>query len=320
MQAGRPLTGPHDRIAAPWAHGRIEAVGRGNGVDIAIGVSQDPIVTSAVNVQDIVDLDDSLISTAKSPLTPTAVTLDERLVRVLRAEGARSVGQIATALGVGEATVRRSLRRLSREGRVIRTYGGALLAGERFADRLSTTGPSADARRAIGAAAAALVPDGATVVLSSGSTVLELARRLHDRRLTVITNAIDVVTVLADGPDIRVVLLGGTLLSQSRSLVGHLTDLATRDLRADFVFMGASAVHLEHGFMTEDIGEIQTDRALRAIASECVILADASKLDRVAPGFLFEFDQVSTLVTDGRLSPAMRAALEDRGLRVIVAA
>jgi len=83
--------------------------------------------------------------------------------------------------------------------------------------------------------------------------------------------------------------------------------------------MGATAIDLEHGFMTEDVGEIQTDRALRGIARECVILADASKLDRVAPGFMFGFDQVGTLVTDERLRPAMRASLEDRGLRVMIA-
>jgi DeoR/GlpR family transcriptional regulator of sugar metabolism len=71
--------------------------------------------------------------------------------------------------------------------------------------------------------------------------------------------------------------------------------------------------------MTEEVGEIQTDRAMRGIARECVVLADASKLDRVAPGFMFGFDQVGTLVTDGRIRPAMRSALGERGLTVVVA-
>lgn len=226
---------------------------------------------------------------------------------------------MAGTLDVGEATVRRSLRRLSGSGRVIRTYGGAVLTGERPIDSFTEARPYAQAKREIGAAAAGLVSDGATVVLSSGSTVLALARRLRGRRLTVVTNAIDVVTALADEPEIEVVVLGGILLPRSRSLTGHLTDRATRDLRADVVFMGASAVDLEHGFMTEEVGEIQTDRAMRGIARECVILADASKLDRVAPGFMFGFDQVGTLVTDGRIRPAMRSALGERGITVVVA-
>lgn len=255
---------------------------------------------------------------AQEPITATGVPIDERLLSLMRAERAVSVAQMAATLCVGEATVRRSLQRLASHGRVVRTYGGALLAGDRPPNP-RTLGPSADAKREIGAAAASLIPDGATVILSGGSTVLELARRLHGRRLTVITNSIDIVTSLADEPDIDVVVLGGTLLRKSRSLIGHLTSLATRELRADFVFMGASAINLQLGFMTEDVGEIQTDRALRGIARECIVLADTSKLDRVGPGFLFEFDQVGTLVTDRRLLPAMRAALEERGLRVVVA-
>jgi len=262
---------------------------------------------------------DSSIKAAHNPLVPSQLPVDDRLLDLLRGHGARSVNELAGSLDVGEATVRRSLRRLSSSGRVIRTYGGAVLAGERAADSVGEARPNAQAKREIGTAAARLVPDGSTVVLSSGSTVLELAHRLRGRHLTVITNAIDVVAALADEEAIEVVVLGGVLLPRRRSLVGHLTELATRDLRADFVFMGATAIDLEHGFMTEDVGEIQTDRALRGIARECVILADASKLDRVAPGFMFGFDQVGTLVTDERLRPAMRASLEDRGLRVMIA-
>jgi len=262
---------------------------------------------------------DSPITTAHNPLVPSQLPVDDRLLDLLRARGARSVTELAGSLDVGEATVRRSLRRLSRTGRVIRTYGGAVLAGERPFASAAGMQPGAQAKRDIGRAAAGLVPDGATVVLSSGSTVLELAHRLRGRRLTVITNAIDVVTALADEPAIEVVVLGGILLPRRRSLVGHLADLAARDLRADCAFMGVTAIDLAHGFMTEDVGEIQTDRALRGMARECIVLADASKLDRVAPGFMFGFDQVGTLVTDERLRPAMRAALEERGLRVMIA-
>lgn len=249
----------------------------------------------------------------------TQLPVDDRLLELLRGHGARSVAEIAGTLDVGEATVRRSLRRLSRSGKVIRTYGGAVIAGETPAGSPVPDAASGQAKREIGRAAAELVPEGSTVVLSSGSTVLELARRLRGRHLTVITNAIDVAATLATEPAIEVVVLGGILLPRRRSLIGHLTDLATRDLRADLAFMGATAVDLDHGFMTEDVGEIQTDRAMRGIARECVILADATKLDRVAPGFMFGFDQVGTLVSDGRLRPEHREALAERGLRVVIA-
>ena len=245
-----------------------------------------------------------------------AATLSEdRVLDVLRTSGRASVAELASTLDVGEATVRRALGRLERDGRIVRTYGGAMLPGTAVA----SGDPEIAAKRAIGAAAAALVQDGDTVALSSGSTVLELARCLHDRPLTVITNAMDVATTLIDSPGTTLVVLGGVLLPSLRSLLGHLTEQSTHDLRADTVFMGASAVDLGHGFMTDHVPEIQTDRALRRMARDCVLLVDAGKFDRVAPGFMFGFEDVTTVVTDERIRPDTRAALEGRGLRVIVA-
>ena len=235
----------------------------------------------------------------------------------LRVSRRASVRDLAARLGLGEATVRRALHQLAEDGQVIRTYGGAVLADQPHAVGAGID-PTVDAKRAIGAAAASLIRDGDTVALSSGSTVLELARLLRDRRLTVITNALDVANVLLDAPGIDLVVLGGMLLPGVHSLGGHLTETALRDLRADTVFMGASAVDHEHGFMTEQIAEIPVDRALRRMAREAVILVDASKFDRVAPGFMFGFDQVGTVVTDAAVRPETTQVLQDQAIRVVI--
>jgi DeoR/GlpR family transcriptional regulator of sugar metabolism len=162
------------------------------------------------------------------------------------------------------------------------------------------------------------VQDGSTIALSSGTTVLEMARLLRHRRLTVITNALDVATVLLDADEVELIVLGGVVLPQMHSMRGHLTEDTLRDLRADTVFMGASAIDLGTGFMTEQVREIAVDRAMRSIAREAVILADSSKFDRVAPGFMFGFEQVGTVVTDDHIDSRMHEALEQRGLRVVV--
>lgn len=244
-------------------------------------------------------------------------TREALVLDALRTSGRASVGDLATRLDLGEATVRRALQRLAEDGRIIRTYGGAVLTDQPHATGFGGD-PHLATKRAIGAAAAALIREGDTIALSSGSTVLELARLLRDRRLTVITNALDVANALLDAPGIDLVVLGGMLLHGVHSLGGHLTEAAMRDLRADTVFMGASAVDLEHGFMTEQIAEIPVDRALRRMARDAVILVDASKFDRVAPGFMFGFDQVSSVVTDAAVRPETIGALRDHDIRVVV--
>ena len=237
----------------------------------------------------------------------------------LRASGSASVASLAATLDVTEATVRRRLQRLAQEGRVIRTYGGATVADGAGSVAATRRDPEIMAKRRIGAAASDLVVDGSTIALSSGTTVLELARLLRHRRLTVITNALDVAYVLLDAPDIELVVLGGVVLPEMHSMRGHMTEEALTDLRADTVFMGASAVDLDNGFMTEQVREIAVDRALRGIARQAVILADATKLDRMAPGFMFGFEHVGVLVTDDRIESHMRAALEARGVALVVA-
>ncbi|MFO1539741.1 MAG: DeoR/GlpR family DNA-binding transcription regulator [Chloroflexota bacterium] len=247
----------------------------------------------------------------------TATTSEALVLDALRASGSASVGDLSVRLGLGEATVRRALQRLAEDGRAIRTYGGAVLPDRAHAVR-DAVDPRAAARRAIGAAAAGLIRDGETIALSSGSTVLELARLLRDRRLTVITNALPVANALLDAPGIELVVLGGVLLRGMNSLGGHITEAAMADLRADRLFMGASAVDMEHGFMTEQVQEIPVDRALRRMAREAVILADAAKFDRVAPGFMFGFSHVGTVVTDPAVRPETVAALEAHGIRVVL--
>jgi len=241
---------------------------------------------------------------------------DERVMDLLRSARSSTVSEMAGTLGVTETTVRRTLKRLARDGRVIRTYGGATLADGAAVPR--DPDPRLLHKIRIGEAASRQVKDGSTVALSSGTTVLEMARLLRHRRLTVITNALDVATVLLDADEVELIVLGGVVLPRMHSMRGHLTEDALRDLRADTVFMGASAIDLGTGFMTEQVREIAVDRAMRSIAREAVILADSSKFDRVAPGFMFGFEQVGTIVTDDHIDSRMRVALEQRSLRVVV--
>ena len=244
---------------------------------------------------------------------------DERMLGLLRERGRASVFEIAEHLSIGPATVRRDLERLAREGRLIRTYGGAAFGASGVANPQAAEATAE--KRAIGGAAAAMVRDGQTIVISSGSTTAALARRLtNHQRLTVITNALDVAETLIDCDGIEIIVLGGVVRPRMHSLLGHLTERAANELRADTLFMGIPAVSLEHGLMSDHMPEILGDRAMRRMVSEVVVLADSRKFHRVAPAFVFGLEEVSTIVTDAGIDPAVQGALENRGIRVIVAA
>jgi len=244
-------------------------------------------------------------------------TLDrhDRLLSQLQANGRASVSELAEGLGVTSATIRRDLHTLAGEGRLLRTYGGAALADRRPVRDARTI----ESKRAIAAAAARLVVDGSTIAIGSGTTTLELARCLVDRRVTVITNALDVANVLVDRAGVELILLGGAVRPRMHSMLGHLAELASTELRAETLFMGIGAISAPHGLMNDSIPEIQTDRAIRRMARSVVVLADATKFDAVAPAWVFGLDQVDTIVTDWTLADDRLAEYERRGVRMIVA-
>jgi DeoR/GlpR family transcriptional regulator of sugar metabolism len=238
------------------------------------------------------------------------------LVLRLREDGLTSVPDLARDLGVTRSTIRRDLARLAIDGSVVRTYGGAALPGATTAKSNDAT---AKAKRAIAVAAAELIEEGQTVAISSGSTTLELARRLVDRHLTVITNALDVASVLADRDGIELIILGGVVRPRMHSTLGHLAELALAELRADTLFMGIGAIDPERGLMNDSMPEILTDRALRASSRNCVVLADSTKFCQVAPAFVFGLDQVNTVVTDAAVEATDISSLRAHNVRVIVA-
>jgi DeoR/GlpR family transcriptional regulator of sugar metabolism len=240
-----------------------------------------------------------------------------RLIENLRVDGRASVAGLAQDLGVTPSTIRRDLHRLAGEGRLVRTYGGAALSdGLSAANRVD---PRQDAKRAIARAAAALVEDGATVVVGSGSTALLFAREIAGRRLTVITNALDVANALLDHEGIELIVLGGVVRPRMHSMLGHLAELASHELRADQLFMGIGAISVGQGLMNDSVPEILIDRALRRMARSVVVLADAAKFEQVAPGFVFGLEEVDVLVTDASVGPETLAALRERVAQVIVA-
>jgi DeoR/GlpR family transcriptional regulator of sugar metabolism len=240
-----------------------------------------------------------------------------RLVDHLRADGRASVAQLADDLGVTPSTIRRDLARLAREGRLVRTYGGAALSDGVSA--ATHADPRSEAKLAIARAAASLVADGATIAIGSGSTALAFAREIADRRVTVITNALDVANALLDREGIELIILGGVVRRRMHSMLGHLAELAAKELRADQLFMGIGAISVEQGLMNDSVPEILVDRALSGMARSVVVLADASKFEQVAPGFVFGLEEVDVLVTDASLPPETAAVVREKGIEVIVA-
>ncbi len=244
-----------------------------------------------------------------------------QILQILARNQRISVAEVCELFDVSEATARRDLEALAEQGRLQRVHGGAIALSEAppEAPILQREREQAAEKIRIGLAAAALVQDGETVFLGSGSTVLEAARALRTRSLTVITNSLPVINVLAGLENIQVICLGGMLRDSELSFIGHITEQALAEVRADKVLLGIRAVSLEHGLTNDYLPETMTDRAILQAGREVILLADHTKFGRVAAARLAPLESVHTLVTDSETPPDFLDAARERGLRVIVA-
>lgn len=244
----------------------------------------------------------------------------DALVALLR-DGVDGVKTLAERVGVSPSTVRRDLTHLQREGRIARTYGGAMVR-ERFHERSFTESSLIDrqAKAAIAAVAADVVPAGATVFLDAGTTCLALARILAERApLTVATRGLEAAALLTRVPDLEVVLIGGHVQPLSHGVVGPLAALVLDRLAFDVAFLGADAVDPERGLGEPTPEETYVKEKAAGRSADVMLLADASKLGPTNVPAWIPLDPAWTLITDAAADETTVAAFEAQGLRVLTA-
>jgi len=172
----------------------------------------------------------------------------------------------------------------------------------------------------IGRAVAGLISDRETVFLGSGTTVLEVARNIRNHKnLTVITNSLPVLNVLTGVKEITVISLGGMLRNSELSYIGHITEQALTEVRADKVILGTRGVSLEHGLTNDYLEETLTDRAILKIGQEVIIVADHTKVNRVSTALLAPLESMNTFVTDSNSDKKFIQSLKKRGIKVVLA-
>jgi DeoR family transcriptional regulator, aga operon transcriptional repressor len=245
----------------------------------------------------------------------------QRLLRYIEQQQRITVNQIVAQFDVSLATARRDLEILADQGKVQRVHGGAIAMRQASPEPpiLQRAAEQTSEKVRIGQAAADLIHAGETVFLSSGTTVLEVARQLRDKRgLTVITNSLLVVNELADVSDITVICLGGMLRHSEMSLIGHITELALSELRAEKVIIGIRAIDPENGLTSGYLPETMTDRAILKIGREVIVVADHTKCGTSATAFVAPITAVHRLITDTGTSQDFVTALQAQGVNVMV--
>jgi DeoR/GlpR family transcriptional regulator of sugar metabolism len=247
-----------------------------------------------------------------------------RILDLLDQDGQITVTTLVERFSVSAVTARGDLDVLCSTGAAVRSHGGAVRQIEANRDyplRLKATLRREEKSR-IGRAAADLVQSNEVIILDSGTTTAEIARQLKTRNLhsvTVITNALNIVSELVDAPGISVIGIGGLLRPVSMSFVGPQAESMLRDLHADRLFLAVDGFDLENGPTTPDVLEAQLNGLMIHAARETNVVADFSKLGRRSVSRISTIERVHRLITDTRAPEDFIQALGGRGVKVIQA-
>ncbi|MHB8295360.1 MAG: DeoR/GlpR family DNA-binding transcription regulator [Acidimicrobiales bacterium] len=244
-----------------------------------------------------------------------------RILTMLGETGRAEVGELSEALGVAQVTIRRDLRELDRQGLLLSVHGGALAKrGTGFeVSYAAKLGQNREEKLRIGRAACRLCQPGDTVLLDAGTTLGAMVAQLDAGHLTVITNALSVVNLLARRAGTELFVIGGRFRGISEAFLGPSALEALGSLRVDRAFVGAEAMSPGLGAQVPDADDAAYKRAAVRAAREVVLLADHTKFEAERLFSFAGWDEVDGVITGSEASEKSVADLRARGVEVTLA-
>ena len=164
-----------------------------------------------------------------------------------------------------------------------------------------------------------MVHDGDSIALDVGTTTLEIAKHLMGiRNLTIVTASLHVANVLAQVPDIRVVLVGGILRTSELSLIGHLAERTFAEFNVDKFFLGVGGIDFQAGVTEFNLEDALVKRAAIRNSKEVIAVTDSSKFGTVAFAEVAPLKMVDCVVSDEQLDPDIATRLRAMNINVIL--
>ena len=244
------------------------------------------------------------------------------LLSVVQAQGSVTVEQLAETLGVTLQTVRRDVQRLADEGLLARFHGGVRVPSsttENIAHQQRES-LNADGKSRIALSVAATVPNGCSLILNIGTTTEAIARALlRHTGLRVITNNLNVASILSTNPACEVIVVGGVVRGRDQGIVGEAAVDFIRQFKVDIALIGISGIEADGSLRDYDYREVKVSQTIISHAREVWLAADISKFKRPAMVEVATLSQIDRLFTDAPPPEPFPALLTEAQVRLTVA-
>lgn len=250
-----------------------------------------------------------------------AVERRNRIEQIINKERSVLVIELAKQFEVTTETIRGDLEKLEKQGVLVRTYGGAMLA-ESSEPELAITERDTinyEGKQRIGKYAAQLIKDGETVFLDASTSAWHLARYIKDKRgITVITNAEKIVSELSGCDHIHVVCVGGELTPRNMSFIGRVAEKTIREnYYANKFFFSCKGFTLARGLVDSSEGEAEIKKAMLACSESAIFLCDKNKVGKLGVPRISDIDKIDQFITDTKLTDEWTTALAEKDVKLV---
>lgn len=246
-----------------------------------------------------------------------------QILGLLDTTGQVSIVELSKKFEVSEVTIRNDLEQMEAKNLLLRARGGAykLEGSVRLDYSLAEKHKLNYSQKvAIGKKAAELIKSKETILVDSGTTTVEIIKHLpKDLEITVITNALNIASLLINHENVETIIPGGQLRRKSLSLVGPLAQNNLQSFFVDKVFIGCDGLEINHGFFTPNIDEAHVNQVMIKNAKEVILVADSSKFNKRSLNLVGLMSDIHILITDAGISNSNKKKLEEMGVKVLIA-
>lgn len=246
----------------------------------------------------------------------------QHILNRLKEQGFVNVNELGQELGVSLVTIRKDLKDLEERNLLHRTHGSATLTDPYITERNihEKEKIGVEQKQRIAAKALGFVEPNDSIILASGSTILELARQVSSiKPLSVVTASLNVAQILNINPDIEIYQLGGVIRKSSNSAVGPSAERMMQGFSCNKLFIGVDGIDPDYGLTTTNALEASLNQVMISAAQKIIVLADSAKFGRRGFGRICSLTQVDLVITDNGISESMVKRFASAGVELIIA-
>lgn len=212
-----------------------------------------------------------------------------------------TLDELCLTFDVSKNTIRRDINEILRKGTIEKVYGGVVSVSELIPfENRNVKHP--DEKAQIGRMAAAHVEDYDLIFIDSGTTTRMMIDWIDpEKKLTILTNSLDIINSAAEMPNVDLLVIGSTYKRHTRSFVGVDDARALERYNVNKAFMSATGVSLAHGLTNSDLLEYEIKKSIAARSEKLFLLADSSKFGRSTLLTYASLQDVDVLLTSRSL-------------------